>query len=71
MIEESNSKVLIPKLIEKTVIMITQIAMRRILERNSSICLSGIPLEEEEKDILYHYQIDCFLIYHYHCQTNG
>jgi hypothetical protein len=50
-----NSKGFIPKLIEKTVTMIIEITIWRILERSSSICcLSGISLEEEEKDILFH-----------------
>ena len=56
--ESPTTKGRIPKLIEKAIIMITQITIRRILERNSSICcLSGISLEEEEKDILFHHQI--------------
>ena len=65
--ESPDSKGLIPKLIEKVVIIITEITIWRVLERNSSICcLNGISLEEEEKDILFHREVDYFLIFHYH-----
>ena len=63
--ESPTTKGRIPKLIVKAIIMITQITIRRILERNSSICcLNGISLEEEEKDILFHHQINYFLLVH-------